>query len=195
MTRSRSLLALATVAILGIATIGISLAASATDDGPNSTFSLAEAQTFTEFPVYYAGPAVDGVPLVAVLRRDDSANYVSFIYDECDAKSETGCAPPGEVQVWPACQRNLSLYAGARSSISPVPESTTVRGAPAAFFENGSRLEIQTGASTVVVFGGSSEWVLRLANALRGVNVGVQAGELLPPPVAGALDGTLECAA
>lgn len=175
----------ATATILGMAPAG-------SNGSPKSAFSLEKARTFANFPVYYAGDSVEGVPLVAVLRRNDSATYVSFIYGECNASSETGCAPPGEVQVWPACRRNPSLYKGPRSPISPAPEQTTVRGVPAASFEDGHRLEIQTGVSTVVIFGRSPEFALELAKALRGTNNDGQAGAL-PPPHPGALDGSLPC--
>jgi hypothetical protein len=194
MTSKRALLTFA-ICVLGIFGVAVTLglASSKSNGSPKSTFSLDRARSFTEFPVYSAGSAVDGLPLVAVLRRDDTANYVSFVYGECDATNETGCAPPAEVQVWPACGRNPSLYAGPRAPVSPVPTPTTVRGVPAAFFEDGARLEIQTGASTVVVFGESRERVLRVADALRGVNVDVLPGSTLPAPAPGALDGTLRC--
>lgn len=170
------------------------MAGTGTDDSPWSTFSLEQARNFTDFPLYYAGESVGDVSLVAVLRRNDSANYVSFIYGECEAVSETGCAPPGEVQVWPACVRNPARYAANRSPLSPESQPTPVRGVPAASFEEGHRLEIQTGTSTVVVFGHSPEFVRTLASALRGVSNGVTADVALPPPAVGALNGELACA-
>jgi hypothetical protein len=191
--RQRFLLAL--FAAVTLVVLGTTLGFGKPGDSPSpkSNFSLEQAKSFQAFPVFYAGDSVDGVPLVAVLRRNDTADYVAFIYGTCEATGETGCAPPGEVQVWPACRRNPSLYAGRRSPISPVGQPTTIRGVPAAFFEDGSRLEIQTGASTVVLFSSSPEFVLRLADALRGVNVSAEAGAVLPAPVPGALDGSLGC--
>lgn len=191
-TARLSVAALAVASLAATATV-LGMGPAGSDGSPKSTFSLEKARTFANFPVFYAGDSVADVPLVAVLRRNDSATYVSFIYGQCDAFSETGCAPPGEVQVWPACRRNPSLYKGPRSPISPVPDPTTVRGVPAASFEDGHRLEIQTGVSTVVIFGHSPEFVLELANALRGTNNDVQPGAALPPPHPGALDGSLPC--
>lgn len=194
MTRKRALALLAAAAVgLFVLATTLAVARPGSNGDPKSTFSLEGARSFAEFPVYYAGDSVAGIPLVAVLRRDDTADYVSFIYGECDAVSETGCAPPAEVQVWPACKRNPSLYTGPRSPISPSPSPTTVRGVPAAFFDNGTRLEIQTGASTVVVFGEGADRVLEVANALRGVNVDVAAAGALPAPAIGAIEGTLAC--
>jgi hypothetical protein len=117
-------------------------------------------------------------------------NDIDFIYGTCTPTSETGCAPPIEVQVWPACVRNLSMYG---SPGAPATESTTVRGAPAAFLENGERLEIQTGTVTIVIFASSRDEALRIASALRGLNAAVAAGRPLPAPANGALAGTLSC--
>lgn len=192
--RRRGAVALAT--LLGIAGLSVLLGtAGVSDDGaPRSTFSLQSARGLQDFPVYYAGDAIQGVPMVAVLRREDAANYVSFVYGECDARDEVGCAPPGEVQVWPACVRNPAAYARNRSPVAPRPVPSTIRGVPAAGFEEGRRLEIQTGTSTVVVFGHTPQFARALAAELRGVNVAVERGAPLPPPAPGVLDGSLSCA-
>src|SRR5215218_2283247 len=138
--------------------------ANARPDAPKSTFSVARAKAFSDFPVYDAGDSVEGLPLVAELRRvGGAANYVSFIYGDCVAVDDYGCAPPIEIQIWPACVRNPSLYAGPGA---PVGDKVTVRGVPAAFYEDGRRLEVQTGISTVVVFGRTQADVVAAADAL-----------------------------
>jgi hypothetical protein len=160
-------------------------------DAPKSTFSVSEARSFTDFPLYDAGPTAIGLPRVAVLRRDEgAANYVSFVYGDCAATSAAGCAPPAEVQIWPSCARNLSLYG---QPDGPRGDLTSVRGAPAAFFEEGRRLELQTGRSTIVIFGRTRDQVVALAGLLRGVNVAVQAGSRLPPPADGSVAERLDC--
>jgi hypothetical protein len=187
-------IALIVVLVLGVAGVAAVIGvARATGDGkpnpPRSTFSVAQARAFRDFPVYSAGDSVDGYPLVAVLRNP-AANYVSFIYGDCVASGERGCAPPAEVQVWPACVRNIALY---DPQLGPEFERREVRGAPAFVFEQGHRLEVQTGESTVVVFGKSPELVGHVAAQLRGVNLPVQAAERLPAPAQGALEGKLAC--
>ena len=152
---------------------------------------LEEALAFDEFPLYDAGDRVDGLPLVAVLRRHDTADFVSFVYGDCDAGDDAGCAPPAEVQVWPACRRNLGLY-DSRLPGTPVPERVVVRGVPGAFLEDGTRLELQTGRSTVVLFGDSRAQVLRVVAALRRLG-GERTSEALPRAEPGAVDGTLRC--
>lgn len=161
-------------------------------DAPRSTFSIGAARAFSAYPLYNAGSSTDGLALTAVLRRQGSADYVSFVYGDCQAADHRGCAPPAEIQVWPACRRNLSMY---RSPQGPVPEPTVVRSAPAAFFEGGRRLEVQTGRSTIVIFARSRPEVERLAADLRGVNVDVEPGAMLPGPAEGAVSGTLACGA
>ena len=130
--------------------------------------SAGGARTVASAPLY-AGEAVDGLPLTTVLQRDDIANYVSFVYGDCSAADDAGCAPPAEIQVWPSCRRNLGLYERAPRA-GPAVERATLRGVPAAFVDGGSRLELQTGRSTVVVFASSRERALRLADALRSTD-------------------------
>jgi hypothetical protein len=192
--RKRAHIAVAIALLLGALFAAVAVAATFGDRGtraaPKSTFSLEEARVFDKYAVYFAGDAVAGLPLVAILRRDDSAEYVSFIYGDCYNPTGDACAPPAEVQSWPACRRHVGLYEG---PYSPVPEETAVRGAPGAFFEGGRRLEIQTGKATIVIFGRSRSDVLQIAEALRGVNVATEANVPLPPPGTGALVGAVEC--
>ncbi|MGH3132896.1 MAG: hypothetical protein ACRDNY_03990 [Gaiellaceae bacterium] len=195
--RSRAgLLPAGSLVFVGALALALALAGSGpAGDGrgpARSTFSLEQARTFDEFPLYNAGDRVEGLPLVSVLRRNDTASYVSFVYGDCVASDDAGCAPPVEIQVWPACRRNLELYDSAQAG-GPLPERVVTRGVPAAFFEEGTRLELQTGRSTVVVFAESRVRALRIAAALRAVNAPVPAGEPLPPPTRGASGDAMGC--
>ena len=142
-------------------------------------------------PALFAGAAVDGLPLTAVLRAG-GAGYVSFVYGDCEASDDAGCAPPAEVQVWPACRRHLGLYERGPPP-TPAAEHVVVRGVPAAFLDRGTRLELQTGRSTVVVFAGSRGRALRIAAALRSTDGSVPAVAALPAPDQGALEGSTPC--
>ena len=181
--------ALGVVGVLGVVlflglVLGRSGPAGAGGAMPRLTFSIEQARAFDEFPLFSAGDSVDGQPLTAVLRRDDRAKYVSFVYGDCEAEDDKGCAPPAEVQVWPACRRNLALYDGAATSAaSPEPERVRVRGVPGAFFEGGTRLELETGHSLVVIFAASREQALRIAAELEAPDGSVAAGSPLPLPV------------
>lgn len=173
-----------------------------------SNSSLDEARVYKKFPVYYAGDKVAGLPLTSVsrnpvtappgtpvapkLRRAGSVSSFDFTYGSCviPPGTEGSCSLPLSIQVYPACARYPALYGG---RFSPVPKKTRIRGVPAAYFEGGYRLEIQTGAATIVIFGGRSRMRAAVA-ALEGLNVHVRPGQKLPPPVPGALDGSLPCA-
>ncbi len=143
----------------------------AADDVPPlaGDLTLEQARAFEELPLVYAGEQVDGLPLVAIVRRDDTADYVSFVYGDCRPSSpDAGCAPPAEIQVWPAGRRNLGSYDAPRAGSGP-PELARIRGSPAAFFDAETRLELYTAQLTVVLFARSRERLGKLADALRCV--------------------------
>jgi hypothetical protein len=194
----KALILLSATAAIGAAaglaaTRGSSADVSPPDAPPKGNFSIAQAQEFADFPLYDAGSSVDGIPLTNVFHSTGSAStFVSFLYGDCHASDDMGCAPSLEIQVWPACIRNPSLYKSSRPG-ALTPGTTSVRGVPAATFEGGSRLEITTGTSTVVVFARTPAVAMQVAGALRGVNLPVQASDPLPQPAAGALDGKLRC--
>ncbi len=160
---------------------------------PRSTFTREEAKRFSDFPLYDVGDSFQGWPLVAVLRRKDSGrftgeairpNYVSFIYGDCLASDEAGCAPPLEVQVSPAC-----LYTPADVAL-PADERLSVRGAASTLFENGTKLALVAGRSTVTIYGRDREMVIAAAGRLRGVNVPVKATDTLPAPASARVYGS-----
>ncbi len=135
--------------------------------------SFAQARA-AEFPVYYGGDFSAELPLRVVLQGENSGpvDDIDFVYGDCHATSEQGCAPPVEVQIWPACVRNLTMYAPSGPAPLPralLPVQATVRGVPAAFFEEFHRLELQTGISTIVIFGRGYDDVVRIAQGLRGL--------------------------
>lgn len=82
--------------------------------------------------------------------------FTSVIYGDCTATPEEGCAPPLEVQTWPECRRNLGLYsttdAAGNQQAYPHTMSSVDGGLPVATFDGGTRTEIYTGATTIVVF-------------------------------------------
>lgn len=120
-------------------------------------------------------------------------NFVEFIYGTCDPKGY-GCAPPLAIQNYPACERNRAMYG---TPYGPLPRrDLRVRGVTAALYDSGTRLELYTGETTVVIFGFSGEDQLsRAAKTLRPEpgSPGAAIGEDLPAPKTGVLDGTIPC--
>lgn len=172
------------LAAAAVAAICLAACGSVKGEVPGSgVLTPEQARAFDEFPLYFAGERVDGLPLVAILRRKDTADYMSFVYGDClPAGYDQGCAPPAEIQVWPGSRRSLEAYDFSLPG-APEIERATVRGAPAAFLDGGTRLELFTGAATVVVFSDARARVLRIAAALR----------CLTAPTSEASQEALEC--
>jgi hypothetical protein len=178
--------------------------ATSTFDFTHSDMTLEETASFQDFSLYYLGESFEGLALTSITQRDDPAepnepvraNYVGYIYGDCTiASGDEACAPPLEVQVWPACTRNYSTYQLTPTPGSQLPHTDiVVRGAPGAVFEEGHRLEVYTGAETVVIFGDDEAQLFRAADSLASVNGGgIGPGDPLPAPVAKAMAGTLSC--
>jgi hypothetical protein len=83
--------------------------------------SLAKAQIFSRYPLYYPGPEVRGYRLAAVDRQvgpgagpgEGGVDRVSFAYGSCQIRMDTisgSCTAPLEVQIWPSCFRNPAAY-------------------------------------------------------------------------------------
>jgi len=126
------------------------------------------------FSSAWAGRTSDGLKLTAVIRRCDTpradeplrANYVSYIYGECKAEGDAGCAPPIEIQSWPAAERNKATLTSAPSRGAYPGTDTTVAGQPATGYEDGRRVEIYDPGATFVIFGNDPARVKRIAAAL-----------------------------
>lgn len=163
------------------------------------------------FRLYSLGSSFDGLPLTTVMRTcsvpqpvpgesDDMpttwrTNFVSYIYGDCDPPvgEEGGCAPPLDVQVWPACERHAAL--GGR-----LPNLTRRRGALSS--GNGGGIELYTADATVVVFGRTPSLVERAIDELQpmapdrapaAMPPRLERTPRLPPPAPGAVTGDLSC--
>ena len=161
----------------------------ASAQGETPEAESAAPRSFDRFPVYYLGESFEGLALTETPPAGE--RLASFVYGSCEPTGDTGCAPPLEVQTWPACKRNPSSYELAPGMPMPRREDT-IRGVPAAFYEDGLRLELSTGEVTVVIFG-EHDQIVRAAQALRGVDSSPPPDEDLPPPVPGAVEGELAC--
>jgi hypothetical protein len=154
------------------------------------------------YTVYWVGKAFDGLTLSGRIRRLEppdpgetfGADFYSYLYGSCTSDSIDGACPlPLEIQSWAACKRNLSVYTEAPDG-RPVPhENLKIRGVPAALFEEGTRLEIYTGTTTVVIFGSDLDRMNRAAVAMFSVDGRIKPKQTLPAPAPGALQGKLKC--
>ncbi len=180
----------------------------------NGDLRLADAAAFDEYALFAPGPGFDGTPLAAITRRRDKpdptlppdarpseANWVNFIYTDGCVPATFGldCKSMAQVQVWPACERNLTVYGPALKAGNLHLELLEVRGVPAAMFDQGEMLEIYSGKSTIVLFAADRTRLLALADQLVSINsaaVGAaqtRRADTLPAPVSGAMEGKLTC--
>jgi hypothetical protein len=217
--RSRAVIALI-VAVASLVTVALvaSTQGQATDrledfDFAHSALTPDTARSFESFPLYWLGTKFGNLPLTRITRAfakpqlsavggaafnlpDNRTNYVSFTYGSCFQVGIEGSCAPLTVQVWLACVLSLHDYYYNTPDGRPSREFglTSVRSAPAAKFTNG-RLEIYTGRVTVSL-SGDRDQVMEAAERLTSVNrrAGqILVGDPLPPPVAGAMKGELEC--
>jgi hypothetical protein len=165
---------------------------------PQSTFDMDQARAFPAWALYNEGDSFQGQGLAAILRTKVTnpfdpevtlirPNYVSFIYGDCLAEDDQGCAPPLEIQISPACLFTPAVIA--------LPDSgrTTVRGVQGTFYEDGAKLILVTGRSTISIFGHSRDQVVAAAKGLRGINNAVAVGAPLPPAAVAETGGGPTC--
>jgi len=174
----RSKLILGTAALCASAAVGVGMLSG----GAASTKARAVACGAPPYAVHAAGSSVAGLELTYAKRRcsqpavavsaagrrvppADRNDNTTFIYGDCNPtgpqKDPGGCTAPLEVQSAPSCQRNFRLY---RTIDGRYPyRSLTVRGAPAASYDNDTILEIYTGRTTISIFGHRASLVRRAA--------------------------------
>ncbi len=115
-----------------------------TAESPRGNWSVEDATSFAEFPLFWAGEDYSGVPLEAIIRANYVSavrseftlveNSVSFLYGACilPESGEGGCPNPYQVIVQPACMLPPGF-----AERSLIDAETTVRGVPAEIFEDG----------------------------------------------------------
>lgn len=111
------------------------------------------------FTTYNAGASLAGLLMTNAHRTCEKSNApgevrtddVTYSYGSCDA-SGGSCMPPVEVQSAPLCERHAALYSPTDADGEPYPvTSLTIRGVPAASYENGTIVEIYAGDTTITV--------------------------------------------
>jgi hypothetical protein len=116
----------------------------------------------------------------------EAIGYVSVTYGSCKPISDAGCFPPLNVQSWPECARNPNTFleAGREVALNPsdAVEFQSAPWIPARAFEEGIRLEIYSGDTTIVVFAGNRRLAHKAAMALASA-----AADRVPPDAAQSL--------
>lgn len=163
------------------------------------------------FAIYSLGPSADGLQLSSESRDCETyakgslgrANYVSYVYGSCSIPDGAErCEPPLEIQTWPACERNLAMYESEPGTPYPNTYLGTIRNAPAYSFNGGTRIEIYSADSTIVVFATDPATAMSATAQLQPESSAAPppaqpqrsaVAATLAAPEAGSLDGTLSC--
>jgi hypothetical protein len=154
-------------------------------------------QSFDGYPLtvsdYYCAP-----PYVASTGPPGRDDDVTFGYSDCNVPGHAGhCAPQVIVRSTPACDENYFLTRfELLGRTSRLPRLTTLRGAPALVISVTAQLSLYTDDATINVYGQSVDQIKRAVDALQPgpqSAEGAAPGAPLPPPVSGALDGSLRC--
>jgi hypothetical protein len=178
------------------------------------------------FRYFSLGPTFEGMQASQVIRECDNvypdeqqrSNVVGYVYGTCNEPppvdgESPGCMPPLEIQTWPACERTLADYEFEPGVPYPYESLGMRRGAPAVSFDDGDRVELYTGKSTIVIFGlgdsaGAQPNLAETQDAISQLQLEpvsdppgspspasteLQSEGDLPSPAQGAMSGDLSC--
>lgn len=167
--------------LLLAAPLAVVLAACSTHPARHaSPHDLRLARAFKVTTVYWAGPAVAGVPLTAV---DDGYDYDPTIgmrvyYGDCakhgSVLSTGRCTLPVEVTT-------VIYEPHANSGLGP-HAMIRIRGVPAAVSDGGRAIELYTGHLAIDVHADTPARAIAVASALRPLNATGSQRDNLPPP-------------
>jgi hypothetical protein len=143
--------------------------------------TLAEAETFPYFKVYWVGPSFAGQPLAAA---DGQIGYESGVGDSVyygDCVHRKGIFGGGNCLL--PLQVTTVIY-GLHSNSTLGPQSNTViRGVPAVVYDEGRSIELYSGRLAIDIFSDTFAHAHRAVLELRPINAPGSATGKLPPPV------------
>ena len=162
--RRRPLAALAALAAIALTACGSTL-----QDQP-IPHNLLEEVLSSKFTVYWLGPSFRHLPLLEAIK--DPSGAITFHYGDCVQGGGSTCVPSVEIISSPD---NSFVPAGA----APV-RTGMLRGVPAIIAENGTTIEIPTGAVVVEVSARSAAVASAAAERLAPINAIGAPGQALP---------------
>jgi hypothetical protein len=191
MARARRTQSWAMRPALALATLGLALVAAGCGTGdprPLAAGTLAEAETFPYFRVYWVGPRFAGQPLAAA---DGQVGYDSGIGDSVyygDCVQRKGIFGGGNCLL--PLQVTTVIY-GLHSNATLGPQSNMViRGVPAVVYDEGRSIELYSGRLAIDIFSDTFAHAHRAALELRPLNApGSATGKLAPPVFCPGLSG------
>ena len=169
---------------LALATLCAALAAggcATTGPQPLAAGTLAEAETFPYFRIYWTGPTFAGQPLAAA---DGQQGYNSSVGDSVyygDCVHRKGIFGGGNCLL--PLQVTTVIY-GLHSNATLGPQSNAlIRGVPAVVYDEGRSIELYSGRVAIDIFSDTFAHAHKAALELRPLNAPDSATGKLPPPV------------
>ena len=161
---------------------------------PIAAGTLAEAQTFPYFRVYWVGPRFLGQPLAAA---DGQKGYISSVGDSVyygDCVKGKGIFGGGSCIL--PLQVTTVIYRLHSNATLGRQRNIVVRGVPATVYDEGRSIELYSGRVAIDLFSNTFAHAYAAALALRPLNAPGSAASDLPPPVyCPGLDGAQSAAA
>jgi hypothetical protein len=158
---------------------------------PLDVATLAEAQTFPYYKVYWVGRRFEGHPLVAAdgLRNYNSGFGDSVYYGDCvHGKGIFGggsCLLP--------LQLTTVVYRSHLNDTLGPQRNVVIRGVPATIYDEGRSIEMYTGRVAIDVFSDTFAHALAASEQVLPLNApGSSAGNLPPPVYCPGLSGTID---
>jgi hypothetical protein len=148
---------------------------------PIDAASLAEAQTFPYYKVYWVGRSFQGSPLAAAdgLRGYNAAVGDSVYYGDC--VHHKGIFGGGSC-ILPLQLTTVIYRLHSNATLGP-QRNVVIRGVPATVYDEGRSIEIYTGRVAIDVFSDSFTHALVASQQVLPLNAPRTSGGDLPPPV------------
>ncbi|MEA2140022.1 MAG: hypothetical protein QOC91_121 [Solirubrobacteraceae bacterium] len=143
--------------------------------------TLAEAQTFPYFRLYWVGPSFLGHPLAAA---DGQKGYISSLGDSVyygDCVKGKGIFGGGSCIL--PLQVTTVVYRLHSNATLGRQRNVVVRGVPATVYDEGRSIEVYTGRVAIDLFSNTFAHAYAAARALRPLNAPGSAAADLPPPI------------
>ncbi len=143
--------------------------------------SLAEAETFPYYRVYWVGPTFAGQPLAAA---DGQKGYVRTVGDSVyygDCVQDKGVFGGGSCLL--PLQVTTVIYSLHSNATLGPQRNIVVRGVPATVYDEGRSIEVYSGRVAIDIFSDTFAHAITAADELLPVNAPGSATGDLPPPV------------
>jgi hypothetical protein len=179
----RPRVALASLACLaGALSCALAAGCATVHPAPITAGSLAEAQTFPYFRVYWAGSRFGSYRLVAADGRKNYSTAVgdSVYYGDCvagksSALGESGCELPLQI--------TTAIYVMGSNMSLGAHRDTLLRGVPAVIYDSGRSILLYSGRLTIHVSSDTFAEALGAVRRLQPLNAPGSATRPLPKPV------------